>query len=121
MLTGTARPFPCAFTSNVIPVAGPFTAEIGIAKISDVVGICAAGVGVAVGVGVVVGVTGVADGVTVGAAVAVALAVCVAFVVVVALPAAWLLLVDDVQPAIDNETTITSTIIANSFLIIQSP
>jgi hypothetical protein len=30
----------------------------------------------------------------------------------------WLLLVDDVQPAIDNEATATSTIIANSFFII---
>jgi hypothetical protein len=32
-----------------------------------------------------------------------------------------LLLVDDVQPAIDNEATITSTMIANNFLIIQVP
>jgi len=30
----------------------------------------------------------------------------------------WLLLVDDVQPAIDNEATTKSTIIANSFFII---
>jgi hypothetical protein len=30
----------------------------------------------------------------------------------------WLLLVDDVQPAIDNEATAMSTIIANSFFII---
>jgi hypothetical protein len=37
------------------------------------------------------------------------------------LPAAWLLLVDDVQPAIDNEATITSTMIANNFFIIQVP
>ena len=32
--------------------------------------------------------------------------------------AVWLLLVDDVQPAIDNEATITSTMIANNFFII---
>jgi hypothetical protein len=38
-----------------------------------------------------------------------------------ALLAAWLLLVDDVHPAIDNVATITRTIIANSFLIIQVP
>jgi hypothetical protein len=37
------------------------------------------------------------------------------------LPAAWLLLVDDVQPAIDNEATITSTMITNNFFIIQTP
>jgi hypothetical protein len=37
------------------------------------------------------------------------------------LPAAWLLLVDDVQPATDNEATITSTMIDNNFFIIQSP
>jgi hypothetical protein len=36
------------------------------------------------------------------------------------LPAAWLLLVDDVQPATDNEATITSTRIANNFFIIQA-
>jgi 1,4-dihydroxy-2-naphthoate octaprenyltransferase len=30
----------------------------------------------------------------------------------------WLLLVDDVQPAIDNEATITSIMIANNFFII---
>jgi hypothetical protein len=35
-----------------------------------------------------------------------------------ALLAVWLLLVDDVQPAIDNEATITSTMIANNFFII---
>jgi hypothetical protein len=38
-----------------------------------------------------------------------------------ALPAAWLLLVGDVQPAIDNDATITSTMIANNFFIILSP
>ncbi|MGD0172167.1 MAG: hypothetical protein ABSB81_08610 [Halobacteriota archaeon] len=32
--------------------------------------------------------------------------------------AVWLLLVDDVQPAIDNEATITNTMIANNFFII---
>jgi hypothetical protein len=30
----------------------------------------------------------------------------------------WLPLVDDVQPAIDNKATTTSTIIANSFFVI---
>jgi hypothetical protein len=38
-----------------------------------------------------------------------------------ALLAAWLLLVDDVQPATDNEAIITSTIIANNFFIIRVP
>jgi len=38
-----------------------------------------------------------------------------------ALPAAWLLLVDDVQPAIDNEANTPSTIIANNFFSIQIP
>ena len=37
------------------------------------------------------------------------------------LPAAWLLLVDDVHPAIDNEATITSTVITNNFFIIYVP
>jgi len=32
--------------------------------------------------------------------------------------AVWLLLVDDVQPAIDNEATITRTVIINNFFII---
>jgi hypothetical protein len=32
-----------------------------------------------------------------------------------------LLLVDDVQPAIDNEATMTSTMIANNFFIMQVP
>jgi hypothetical protein len=36
-----------------------------------------------------------------------------------ALLAAWLLLVDDVQPAIDNEVTITSTTTAIRFGIIR--
>ena len=36
-----------------------------------------------------------------------------------ALLAAWLLLVDDVHPAIDNVATSTSTIIVSSFLVIQ--
>jgi hypothetical protein len=36
-------------------------------------------------------------------------------------PAAWLLLVDDVQPAIDNEATVTSTIIANIFFFHTNP
>jgi hypothetical protein len=75
------------------------------------------------------GVEGVTDGVTEGVGVRVAdadaEAEAVAFAVVDAacdaLPAAWLLLVDDVQPAIDNVATITSTIIANSFLIVQLP
>jgi len=35
-----------------------------------------------------------------------------------ALLAVWLLLVDNVQPAIDNEATTTSTMIANTFFII---
>jgi hypothetical protein len=38
-----------------------------------------------------------------------------------ALGAAWLLLIDDTQPAIDNEATIASTIAANNFFIIQVP
>lgn len=32
--------------------------------------------------------------------------------------AVWLVLVDDVQPAIDNEATITSTVITKNFFII---
>ena len=35
--------------------------------------------------------------------------------------AVLLLLVDDVQPAIDNEATMTSTMIANNFIIMQVP
>jgi hypothetical protein len=38
-----------------------------------------------------------------------------------ALLAAWLLLVDDVQPAIDNEAIVTNTIIVNNFFSIQVP
>jgi hypothetical protein len=34
--------------------------------------------------------------------------------------AAWLLLVEDVQPAIHKEATITNTMIANNFFIIQA-
>jgi len=37
-----------------------------------------------------------------------------------ALLAAWLLLVDEVQPAIDNEAIITSAMIATTFFTIQS-
>jgi hypothetical protein len=78
---------------------------------------CGFGTGVGVGVGMIEGV-GVAD------ADAVVFVVVVAVVVVVVaaldaacdgLLAAWLLLVDDVQPAIDNEVTITSTMITNNF------
>ena len=38
-----------------------------------------------------------------------------------ALGAAWLLLSDDKQPAIDNEATIISTILTNNFFIIKVP
>ena len=38
-----------------------------------------------------------------------------------ALPAAWLLLVDDVQPAIDNEAITTSTMMTNNFLFNTNP
>jgi hypothetical protein len=37
------------------------------------------------------------------------------------LPAAWLLLVDDVQPATDNKATITSTMSAINFCVIFHP
>ncbi len=86
------------------------------------------GVGVGVDVGVGVGAIE-GDGDAVGAGDADAEADVVVFPVVDAaldaacgaLLAAWLLLVDDVQPAIDNEATITSTMIANNFFIIQVP
>jgi hypothetical protein len=64
--------------------------------------------------------------VIVGGAVGIAVGVPVGVPVGVAdtdgvLLAAWLLLVDDVHPAIDNEATITSTMIANNFFSIQAP
>jgi hypothetical protein len=78
------------------------------------------------GVGVV-GTTGAAVGTAVDAALGVADADAEAEVDAVVdaacdvLPAAWLLLVDDVQPATDNEAITTSTIIANNFFFIQIP
>lgn len=68
-----------------------------------------------------VGIVGAAVGTAVGAALGVADADAETEVDAVVdtacdvLPAAWLLLVDDVQPAIDNEATITSTTIADNF------
>ena len=85
------------------------------------------GVGVGLGVGVGVGTIegdGVAEGVAdadAEAEVVVAVAAAALDAACDALPAAWLLLVDDVQPAIDNEATIISTTIANNFFIIQVP
>jgi hypothetical protein len=76
-----------------------------------------------VGVGTIEG-DGVAEGVAdadAEAEVVVAVAAAALDAACDALPAAWLLLVDDVQPAIDNEATITSTMIANNFFIIQVP
>ena len=86
------------------------------------------GVGVGVGVGTTVGVdvgVGVAEGVGVAVADADAEAEVDAVVDVACdvLPAAWLLLVEDVQPAIDNEATITITkiIVIISRFIFDSP
>jgi len=85
------------------------------------------GVGVGVDVGVGVGAIegdGVAEGVDdadAEAEVVVAVVAAALDAACGALLAAWLLLVDDVQPAIDNEATITSTMIANNFFIIQVP
>ena len=85
------------------------------------------GVGVGVGVGVSVGTIegdGVAEGVAdtdAEAEVVVAVVAAALDAACDALPAAWLLLVDDVQPATDNEAIITSTIIANNFFIIRVP
>ncbi len=85
-----------------------------------------AGVGVGSGEGVFEGV-GTVEGVVKGVADADAVAFVVVFAVVVAeldaacgaLLAAWLLLVDDVQPAIDNEAITTSAMIATTFFTIQ--
>jgi hypothetical protein len=85
------------------------------------------GVGVGVDVGVGVGAIegdGVAEGVDdadAEAEVVVAVVAAALDAACGALLAAWLLLVDDVQPATDNEAIITSTIIANNFFIIQVP
>ena len=84
------------------------------------------GVGVGAGVGTTVGVdvgVGVAEGVGVAVADADAEAEVDAVVDTACdvSPAAWLLLVDDVQPAIDNEATVKSTIIANIFFFHTNP
>ncbi len=93
------------------------------------------GDGVAVGVRIAVGATyegvgvavGVDDevGVRVAEGVADAEAEVVVFAVVNAacgaLLAAWLVLVDDVQPAIDSEAIKTNTMIAKNFFSIQVP
>jgi hypothetical protein len=70
---------------------------------------------------------GVAVGVAEGMVDADAEAEVVVFAVVAVVDAAgdvllavWLLLVEDVQPATDNEPTIISTTIANNFFIIRS-
>jgi hypothetical protein len=76
---------------------------------------------------VAVGIVGAAVGTAVDAALGVADADAEAEVDAVVdaacdvLLAAWLLFVDDVHPAIDNEATNTSTIIPNNFFIIQVP
>jgi hypothetical protein len=80
---------------------------------------------------IVIGGVGTIEGVDVGFAdadaasfvvVVAVVAVCVALDAVCdALLAAWLLLLDDVQPAIDKDATITSTRIATNFFITQVP
>ena len=76
-----------------------------------------------VGAGVAVGpAVGIAEGVSDADVEAEVVVLAVVDAACDALLAAWLLLVDDdVQPAIDNEATITSAIKANAFLTIQAP
>jgi hypothetical protein len=126
-------------TRNVIVIVEPLDTLAGILTSSMVaVGVCAGAgetvgstagttvgvaVGVAVGVVGVVGTTGAAVGTAVGAALGVADADAEAEVDAACdvLPAAWLLLVDDVQPAIDNEATTISAMTAINFCVIFSP
>jgi len=122
-------------TRNVIVIVEPLDTLAGILTSSMVaVGVCAGAgetvgstagttVGVAVGVVGVVGTTGAAVGTAVGAALGVADADAEAEVDAACdvLPAAWLLLVDDVQPAIDYEATTISAMTAINFCVIFSP
>jgi hypothetical protein len=87
-----------------------------------VIGVTGELVGKGVGIGVADGVfDGVFDGVTDADAEAEVVAFAVVDAACGVLLAAWLLLVDDVQPAIDNEATITSTIIATISLSYKLP
>ncbi len=76
-----------------------------------------------IGAGVAVGpAVGIAEGVSDADVEAEVVVLAVVDAACDALLAAWLLLVDDdVQPAIDNEATITSAIKASDFLTIQAP
>ncbi|MGZ4944657.1 MAG: hypothetical protein ACXVIG_08280 [Halobacteriota archaeon] len=90
-------------------------------RVGEAVGVgCKGGVGVSNDAGLDVGTTE-GDGVTVGVADADAVVVirAVADAVFDVLLAAWLLLVNEVHPAINNEATTTSTVTANHSFLIQ--
>ena len=109
----------CLITVGVgVGVAAVATVGVGVATTG--VGVAPAGVGVATLTGVGVAVR-VADGVADADAEAEVVAFAVVDAACDAFPAAWLLLVDDVQPATDNKTTITSTMSAINFCVIFHP